>query len=355
MTTVQPRREEAIKVGFEACLPRLNGLSFKDWEQALRPWEVKAFVKDEEVIGMLMTKGNELHVAVKPEVRGKWLSRRLIREVFEPVLEFGEWKTSVSPENKKGEDFVKRVRKGLESGRFDPISATIGAGAILGGGAAIYGAQQQRGAADTASSIQQSEFQQNQANLQPWMQQGQMSLAQMGQGLQPGGQFNHMFNMQDFQQSPAYQFNLQQGQMAVDKAANAKGGGNLYAPQTLQDISRFSQGLASNEFQNAFSNYQTGVGNIWNRLYNTSQSGQNAAAGIGGFGTTTAGQIGQNTIGAGQASAAGTMGAAGAIGGGLNAFANNMTLQQILAQQQQGSLVQEQVPGQFSTGNPAFG
>lgn len=214
-------------------------------------------------------------------------------------------------------------------------TAVIGS-TVLGAGAAAYGANQQANAANTASSIQQQEFQQIQSQLNPFMQSGQATLGQINSGLAPGGQFNHMFGLQDFQQSPAYQFNLQQGQMAVDKAANARGGGNLYAPQTLQDISRFSQGLASNEFQNAFQNYQTGTNNIWNRLYNTAAGGQNAAANLGGFGTTTAGNIGNAVMAGGDARAAGAMGVANAVSGGVNSYANMAFLNQILAQQQAG-------------------
>src|SRR6266852_1438210 len=84
--------------------------------------------------------------------------------------------------------------------------------------------------------------------------------AQGGQaGMAPGGgpggfgSLTQPFGMAQFQQSPGYQFNLSQGQMAIDKAAASRG--NFYAPQTLQDVSKFSQGLASNEFQQGLQNY----------------------------------------------------------------------------------------------------
>lgn len=213
-------------------------------------------------------------------------------------------------------------------------AAGVGA-AALGAWGSKSAADTQASAADKASQAQLQMFNQTQGNLQPYMKSGTMALDQINQGLQPGGQFTHQFGLQDFQASPAYNFNLQQGQMAIDKAANAKGGGNLYAPQTLQDISKFSQGLASNEFQNAFSNYQTNVGNVWNRLYNTAGSGQNAAANLGGFGTTTGGQIGQNITGAGNAQAAGTMGAVNAVTGSMGNVYNAYLMNQILGQNQQ--------------------
>ncbi len=127
------------------------------------------------------------------------------------------------------------------------------------------------------------------------------------------------FSLADFQQSPAYQFNLQQGQMAIDQGANARG--NLYAPQTLQDLGKYQQGLASNEFQNAFSNYNTNQGNIYARLFGMSGSGQNAANLTGRLGAEAASQMGTNTVGAGNATAAGTMGVNNAMQGGINNLA----------------------------------
>jgi hypothetical protein len=180
-------------------------------------------------------------------------------------------------------------------------------------------------------------FGQTQANLQPWMQAGTQSLAQLGQGLQPGGMFTHQFGLQDFQASPAYQFNLQEGQKAIDKAAAARG--NLYAPQTLQDISKYSQGLASNEFQNAFQNYRSSVGDVYNRLFNISQGGQSAAAGLGTAGQAYAGNVANLGMAGAQAQAQGTLGAYGSlqdiISGGTNAYIMN----QILSQNQAPSSV----------------
>jgi hypothetical protein len=144
------------------------------------------------------------------------------------------------------------------------------------------------------------------------------------------------FGMEDFKESPAYQFNLQQGQKAIEKAAAKRG--TYYAPSTLQDISKFSQGMASNEFNNAYGQYNQNMKNIWDRLYSLSGSGQNAAANVGGFGTTVAGQVGENMIGAGNAQAAGTVGGANALTGGVNNYLNYSMMQQMLQGQQQSSV-----------------
>lgn len=136
------------------------------------------------------------------------------------------------------------------------------------------------------------------------------------------GSLTKPFDLSMFQQSPAYQFNLDQGMNAINKAASARG--NYYAPQTLQDIGKYSQGVASNEFQNAFNNYNTNQNSLFNKLYSVSGSGQNAAAQLGGFGSNAAGQISQNTQAGGNAQAAGIVGMANA---GTGALQNALWLQ----------------------------
>ena len=147
------------------------------------------------------------------------------------------------------------------------------------------------------------------------------------------GELLRPFSLAEFEESPAYQFNLEQGEKAINKGAAARG--MYYAPQTLQDLGKYSQGVASNEFQNAFSNYNTNMNNIWNRLYGMSGSGQNAAAQLGGFGERAAGQQGEAAMGAGNARAAGIVGGANAITGGVSDAYNNYLLSQVLSQYQQ--------------------
>lgn len=144
------------------------------------------------------------------------------------------------------------------------------------------------------------------------------------------GSLTKSFGLNEFQQSPAYQFNLQEGEKAINKGASARG--NYYAPQTLQDIGKYSQGVASNEFQNAYGNYNTNMNNIWNRLYGLSGAGQSAANQTGAYGASTANQVGQNMIGGANAQAAGLIGGANAIAGGVGNYYNNQLMQQVLSQ-----------------------
>lgn len=208
-------------------------------------------------------------------------------------------------------------------------------GGLMGADASRSAGNTQADAARNASGVSQAQYRETVDNLHPWLQQGRLSLDQLSQQFgnanSPG---NQAFGLQQFQQSPAYQFNLDQGMQAINKGANARG--NFYAPQTLQDLSKFAQGNASNEFQNAFSNYNTQNNNLFSRLQTLSGAGQNAAVQQGGFGAQTAGQIGSNMIGAGNAQAAGIVGQANAINGGLSGAGNAALMAQILGQQQQG-------------------
>ena len=265
------------------------------------------------------------------------------------------------------------------------VAVAIGGSALVGGLSSYLGAKQSANAARDAAGMAQGQYQQTRSDLMPWQQAGNVSLQQLQTGLgqaqspsadwndylrrypdvaasatygndpashyekygqkegrtvsmaQPQGatggvtpgMFTHQFGLQDFQESPAYQFNLQQGQMALDKGANARG--NLYAPQTLQDLSKFSQGLASNEWNNAYSQYNNNIGNIWNRLYGMSQGGQAAANQTGTAGQGAAQTAGAATMAAGNAQAAGTMG----INTSLQNLGNNAMFYQYLQNQQQ--------------------
>lgn len=257
-----------------------------------------------------------------------------------------------------------------------PFAIAAVAAAVIGAGSSMYSANEaenaQHDAAQKASEGQMGMFNRTQANLQPWLTSGgnardaldvyagqPMSLEAIRSKLALSGKYpmgdptidvdakrifdqqqndpNYgkllkPFGMEDFKASPAYQFNLEQGQQAINKASAARG--KFYAPATLQDVSKFSQGLASNEFQNAYNNYNTNMGNIWNRLYSLSGQGQNAAANLGGFGTTVASQVGQNQIGAGNAAAASQIAGGNAVNNSIGSAYNAYLTNQILASNQ---------------------
>ena len=229
------------------------------------------------------------------------------------------------------------------------VAAAIAGSAVLGGVASNSASKKQQQAAAAASDAQREMFFRTRDDLSNWQHAGKLGLDQlnyrMGIGPKPGagdpnaGQYGSLlepFTAEKFQESPAYKFNLEQGQKAIEKAAAKRG--NYYAPATLQDISKFSQGMASNEFNNAYTQYNQNMKNIWDRLYGLSGTGQNAAAQTGAFGTQVGGQIGENMIGAGNAAAAGQIGMSNAITGGVNNYLNYSLMDQLLKGQQQSSV-----------------
>lgn len=118
------------------------------------------------------------------------------------------------------------------------------------------------------------------------------------------------------QYSPAYQFQLQQGQQGVLNSA-ATGQGAL-SGAALKDLTAYNQNYANTAYNSAFNQYQTQLGNTYSRLAGLAQLGQNAAANTGAQGVNLAGQAGQAAVAAGSYGAAGTIGAANAISGGLS-------------------------------------
>lgn len=121
------------------------------------------------------------------------------------------------------------------------------------------------------------------------------------------------------QYSPAYQFQLQQGQQGVLNSA-ASGQGSL-SGAALKDLISYNQNYANTAFGNAFNQYQTQQGNIYSRLAGVSQLGQAAAANTGQQGTALAGQAAQSAQNIGTAQAAGTVGSANAWSGALSNLA----------------------------------
>jgi hypothetical protein len=85
----------------------------------------------------------------------------------------------------------------------------------------------------------------------------------------------------------------------------------------LQGLTDYGQGSASQEFQNALNRFQGQRTNIYNTLAGIAGIGQTAQGQVSNLAQNTAGNIGQATIGIGNAMAGGQIGAANALSGGF--------------------------------------
>jgi hypothetical protein len=278
------------------------------------------------------------------------------------------------------------------------IMGAVGAGTSLLGGllgksAASTAAQQQQAGAAKASGLAGAAGQASQnalsqqiagegANVAPYLGAGAQTTNQLAGALAPGGQLTQQFGQFSAPTAaqaaamPGYQFQLQQGENALQNSAAARGG--LLSTGTAKALDQYSQGLASTDYNNLFnqalSGYQTnfntfntGQNNLYNRLMGVSQLGAGSAANLNSVqqqGTNalansmmgTAQLQGQDIMGGANAQAAGTIGANNALVGGLtgaaNALGGAMGLQSILGAQNAGS---GQSSGAFQAGNPFAG
>lgn len=211
------------------------------------------------------------------------------------------------------------------------VAAAIGgaalAGGIIQGQAAQSAAQTQAGAAENAQQISQNEFNTITAQEQPFIQGGQGALSALEYGLGTGGAAGNTgigrgslttpFTTQNWQQlSPQYNFTKQQGQQGVlNQDASQQGS---LSGSAAKDLINYNQSAANQSFGQAFNQYQTQQGNIFNRLSGIAGLGQGAAANLGQQGTQLAGQQAQSATNIGSALAAGQIGQANAYSGAIS-------------------------------------
>lgn len=245
--------------------------------------------------------------------------------------------------------------KNIEDRLFCNIAAAIlGAGA-LGAAGTAFGASKaadaQTNAANSAVAQQNRMYDSNKNLLMPFITAGQNQLP----GLTKWNDYNDSSSplnalmklvmpgadmSSTLEQTPGYQFNLNQGLRASSNALAARGlGGSGGA--AAKGAASFASGLAGNTWQsvvNALTNtFSTGAGTMQNLVNTGAQSG-NALAGVG---TNTANANSNALIGSGNAQAAGYNALGSAIGQGGNALGSAYITNQLL--------------GGGNGGNPAYG
>ena len=206
------------------------------------------------------------------------------------------------------------------------VAGAVVVSSAIGSSAAKGAAKTQSAAADRAAELQNEQFQQTRQDYAPYREAGYNALANLQRtaGNVPGA---FKFGAGDYQADPGYAFRLSEGQKALDRQAAARGG--LISGGALKAAQRYGQEMGSQEFGNAYNraltSYNTDVARE-NQLYNR----QAALAGIGQTATGQVAQAGQNyantagnlITGGAAAQAAGQVGQANAITGGLGTYLN---------------------------------
>ncbi len=114
-----------------------------------------------------------------------------------------------------------------------------------------------------------------------------------------------------FQESPGFKFAFQKGVDAVD--ASAAAGGSLFSGSTLEDLTKFGQGFASQ-----------GRGTFLDRLRSLVSVGQTGVGQVSGAGSVFAAGGSQTIEGIGNAKAAGTIAKSNAFQQGLSGLTTSL-------------------------------
>jgi hypothetical protein len=212
------------------------------------------------------------------------------------------------------------------------VAAGVGAAASIGSGIMASNASKKASKVQVAASekadASNERMLERQIGLQePFRQGGLTAQNEIMQYLGIGGDknapgygslaksFDELYGGDKFQQDPGAQFRQSESLKALERSAAARG--NLLSGATMKGITRFSQDLASQEYQNAFNRYQVERSAKLNPLQSLMGSGQSATNVM----TGNVGQAGQNEMSnaynAGQARASGYIGSANALSNAL--------------------------------------
>jgi hypothetical protein len=215
---------------------------------------------------------------------------------------------------------------------------------LLGANAAGKASDAQVAASREAIAEQRRQFDIGQANLAPYRDVGTKGLYLLsdylglptppGSTVTPSGTTGSLLKPFDFDitKDPGYQFRLGEGTKAIENSGAARG--MQLSGATMKELLRYGSDYASGEFNAAFNRDLA--------TKNQNYSALTGAAGIGIGATNTGVQAGQQTAagiantmtGIGNAQAAGAIGQANAIQGGVNNISQAYLLKQIMGQNQ---------------------
>jgi hypothetical protein len=201
-----------------------------------------------------------------------------------------------------GADLLKFAQSGLGS-------RLIGGGLNALGG--YLGSRQQANAAGAANDLLWRQYVQNRDDLTPYRLAGYGALGNVVNMVTPGKQFDQM------QLDPGYQFRKQEGQQALDNRLRA--GGKFYSGSAIKAGADYNQNFASNEFDKVF-NRNAAVAGIGQTATNTGAQ----------LGSSTAQQMGNNTVDMGNARASGYVSGFGGVSNAINQYNNAQQTQQLI-------------------------
>ena len=205
--------------------------------------------------------------------------------------------------------------------------ATVGVG-MIAANQAKQAAKGQVAAAQRGQDMAWDQYQQTREDQAPWREAGTWALGEM-KGLAGQGKFT----MADFQADPGYQFRLREGQKALERSASARGG--LLSGGTGKALLGYGQGMASQEYQNAWNRAQQERQQKFNEYASMAGLGQTANQFTNQAGMNTANLAGQLGVQGANATAAGNIAGMNALTEGVGGAVNQYQQWNMLQQMQQ--------------------
>jgi hypothetical protein len=214
------------------------------------------------------------------------------------------------------------------------MPAAILGSSLFGANAAQQAGSAQAAAASRAADLQYQQFRDTAALQEPFRQVGIRALPQLEaqRNMMPGAFTGKV----DLTQDPGYAFRFSEGQKALDRSAAVRSG--AMSGSALKNAVRFGQDYGSQEYQNAYNRALTGYNadvareaTGYNRLAALAGYGPTATSQIGAAGQNMASNVGNLMTSGAAANAAGSVGSANALTGGLGSYLNYAGQQDQLA------------------------
>lgn len=231
-------------------------------------------------------------------------------------------------------------------------SSAAGSASKAQADAAMQAAQLGYKGTQDSNAMLKSMYDQNRADNQPFREAGLSGLGRLSTvlGLSTGdknasdfGSFNKSFTTADFKADPGYQWQVDQGQKALERSQAAKGG--LLSGAALKAASDYGMNQANSQYNTVYNRWNADKTQNLNALQSMAGVGQTANAAnqsnANTYGTNASNNIqaGANALAngvnnAGAANASGYVGGANAwsnaIGGGLNAINQNSLMEMLM-------------------------
>ncbi len=126
----------------------------------------------------------------------------------------------------------------------------------------------------------------------------------------------------NYQDDPAYDRRLAEGQKAIERSAASRGG--LLSGATQKRLNEFAQEMASDEYARAYNRYTTEQTNLYNSLASQAGLGQQTASLLTTNDRDVVNQVGEYGTQGANATAAGVVGSANAWQSGLSSAGSSL-------------------------------